>query len=146
VVEVRRQREPHYWKELGTANGGSKHRLVIDRMCWVKALFNVSAAGRPAGRAWVAEGGDGSSGGFVAASAATSPTNRFSFDCIHSRSDARFGCLDERSIVWRLKQPQPILGAGSHEVVNDLAERGRRVLAVVSRWHPGEPEATPRLR
>ena len=50
--------------------------------------------------------------------------------------------LAERSIV--LGAPEAILsrclGPVPHEVVNDLAERGRRVLAVAEgRWHPGEP-------
>ena len=50
--------------------------------------------------------------------------------------------LAERSIV--LGAPEAILsrclGSVPHEVVNDLAERGRRVLAVAEgRWHPGEP-------
>ena len=49
-----------------------------------------------------------------------------------------------RSIV--LGAPEAVLsrclGAVPHDVVNDLAERGRRVLAVAEgHWHPGEPES-----
>ena len=49
-----------------------------------------------------------------------------------------------RSIV--LGAPEAVLsrclGAAPHDVVNDLAERGRRVLAVAEgHWHPGEPES-----
>jgi P-type E1-E2 ATPase len=48
-----------------------------------------------------------------------------------------------RSIV--LGAPESVLsrcrGAVPHDVVDDLAKRGRRVLAVAEgRWHPGEPE------
>ena len=48
-----------------------------------------------------------------------------------------------RSIV--LGAPDAVLsrrrGAVPHDVVNDLAARGRRVLAVAEgHWHPGEPE------
>jgi magnesium-transporting ATPase (P-type) len=48
-----------------------------------------------------------------------------------------------RSIV--LGAPEAVLsrcpGAVPHDVVNDLAARGRRVLAVAEgHWHPGEPE------
>jgi calcium-translocating P-type ATPase len=49
-----------------------------------------------------------------------------------------------RSIV--LGAPEAVLsrclGAMPHDVVDDLAERGRRVLAVAEgHWHPGEPES-----
>jgi magnesium-transporting ATPase (P-type) len=49
-----------------------------------------------------------------------------------------------RSIV--LGAPEAVLsrclGSVPHEVVNDLAERGRKVLAVAEgQWHPGEPES-----
>ncbi|HEX6760534.1 MAG TPA: cation-transporting P-type ATPase, partial [Propionibacteriaceae bacterium] len=49
-----------------------------------------------------------------------------------------------RSIV--LGAPEAVLsrclGAVPHDVVDDLAERGRRVLAVAEgHWHPGEPES-----
>ncbi|HET9303113.1 MAG TPA: HAD-IC family P-type ATPase, partial [Propionibacteriaceae bacterium] len=49
-----------------------------------------------------------------------------------------------RSIV--LGAPEAVLsrclGAVPHDVVNDLAARGRRVLAVAEgHWHPGEPES-----
>jgi magnesium-transporting ATPase (P-type) len=49
-----------------------------------------------------------------------------------------------RSIV--LGAPEAVLsrclGAVPHDVVNDLAARGRRVLAVADgHWHPGEPES-----
>ena len=52
--------------------------------------------------------------------------------------------IAERSIV--LGAPEAVLGrclgAVPHDVVDDLAERGRRVLAVAEgAWHPGEPES-----
>ena len=52
--------------------------------------------------------------------------------------------IAERSIV--LGAPEAVLGrclgAVPHDVVDDLAERGRRVLAVAEgAWRPGEPES-----
>ncbi len=52
--------------------------------------------------------------------------------------------IAQRSIV--LGAPEAVLGrclgAIPHDVVDDLAERGRRVLAVAEgAWHPGEPES-----
>jgi magnesium-transporting ATPase (P-type) len=123
---------------------------VMDRMRRAAASAIQCVSGRvvQTGSGWVAEG-DAMEAAVhawslrVGSSATPEPSVqlRLAFTADRMLSSV---VLAGRSIV--LGAPEAVLGrclgAVPHDVVNDLAEHGRRVLAVAEgHWHPGEPES-----
>jgi calcium-translocating P-type ATPase len=123
---------------------------VIDRMRWAAESAVQCVSGRVVqqGTTWVAEG-DAMEAAVHAWSlrvgGSLKPEEPIQLRLAYTADRMLSSVvLAERSIV--LGAPEAVLsrclGSAPHDVVNDLAERGRRVLAVAEgQWHPGEPES-----
>ena len=123
---------------------------VLERMRHAAGSAVQCVSGRVAQRTsgWVAEGDAMEAavhaGSLRAGCGATTPEPLVQLQLAY-RADRMLSSVvvAGRSIV--LGAPDAVLsrrrGAVPHDVVNDLAARGRRVLAVAEgHWHPGEPE------